>query len=307
MDGAAGRRYRALFDGAEESAFITDGRLMLLDANAAGARLLGHDRAELIGTDLSGYVPAEHIASVNTYIDRMLREASTGSCLPLRHKNGRLHLGEMMPICIGPDLYVHLVSDVIERRQSEACLERLGFLDPVTRLGNHNAFMQRLDRALLPMQTIGVVLLSITNFRDIVERHGFPAAEAVLKQVATRLTAKTIRREVLARLNNADFAVVVDGIGHLELVAPAVERLLAAAPARVWAEGADVEVELHAGIAISPDDGRDALELLRRAAVALFEAQRRGHDFLHYHGTFDRLRTARLSEALSGAGVRSAA
>lgn len=66
---------------------------MLLDANAAGASLFGYGRAEILGTVLSGYVPAEHIASVNTYIDRMRHEDLIGSCLSLRHKNGRLYFG----------------------------------------------------------------------------------------------------------------------------------------------------------------------------------------------------------------------
>ena len=150
---------------------------------------------------------------------------------------------------------------------------RLALTDPLTQLGNHRHFHDRLARELADSQAQGyplsLCLVDIDDFKRINDRFGHPAGDKVLAQLATNLR----QGGEAFRLGGDEFAILLPGRDE-EGARIAAESIIE----RIGA--ADIEpagpVTVSAGIATAPldDVGRD--ELVRRADSALYWAKEYG-------------------------------
>jgi diguanylate cyclase (GGDEF)-like protein len=174
-------------------------------------------------------------------------------------------------------VFVPLLSRVTRRIQAQ--IEKIhtqGFYDPITGLPNrahlHDRLTLGIARATEERRQLGVLLLDLDQFREINDTLGHEAGDAVLRQTAARLSALADRTSFLARPGGDEFAVVFEYVDRTESVALA-ERLRGALEEPLNASGVQVAVEASVGVALFPDDGRDADTLLRHAEVAMYAAK----------------------------------
>src|SRR5581483_6426411 len=119
-----------------------------------------------------------------------------------------------------------LLAIALYQRSTFAALKamRLALTDPLTGLGNHRHFHERLQRELALAEqehrTLTLCLVDIDDFKHINDTYGHPVGDRVLGQVAARL-----------RQGGDEFAVLLPGLDAREGVAVArsiVERVGAA-------------------------------------------------------------------------------
>ena len=88
---------------------------------------------------------------------------------------------------------------------------RLALTDPLTGLGNHRHFHERLQRRPRPGAERGtrlaLCLVDIDDFKRVNDRHGHPVGDRVLAQVATRLR----QGGEAFRLGGDEFALLLPG------------------------------------------------------------------------------------------------
>jgi len=150
---------------------------------------------------------------------------------------------------------------------------QLALTDPLTGLGNHRHFHERLQRELDTTQETGgslsLVLLDIDDFKRINDEHGHPVGDRVLSQVSSRLR----QGGEAFRLGGDEFALLLPG-GDEAFALAAAESILD----RIGAGGlGDVgPVTLSAGIACFPQHGRERDSLIRLADGALYWAKEHG-------------------------------
>jgi len=95
----------------------------------------------------------------------------------------------------------------------------------------------------------------------------------VLRAIARRLRAVVQPGDVVARLGGDEFAIVQAGLANPEDAAELAERVAEAVARPFLIEGREVVVGSSIGIALSPQDGVSAEELLRRADLAMYQAK----------------------------------
>jgi diguanylate cyclase (GGDEF)-like protein len=150
---------------------------------------------------------------------------------------------------------------------------RLALTDPLTGLGNHRHFHERLQRELTQaeqdMATLSLCLIDVDDFKRINDRYGHPVGDRVLGQVAARLR----QGGESFRLGGDEFAVLLPGLDESAAVSVArsiVERV----------GGAELEqigpVTVSAGVATFPVQGVGRDELIRLADSALYWAKEDG-------------------------------
>ncbi len=172
----------------------------------------------------------------------------------------------------GPPLAI-----AVYRRSIEPSLEagRLALIDQLTGLGNDRQFLERLerdlDRAELERGGLALCLLDVDDFKQVNDRYGHPAGDAVLAEVASHLR----RGGEAFRLGGDEFALLLPGSGEQEgraIAESVVERIAAAE----HAHGATVTAS--AGIAVFGfgDEGVERGALVRAADDALYRAKRAG-------------------------------
>jgi diguanylate cyclase (GGDEF)-like protein/putative nucleotidyltransferase with HDIG domain len=171
---------------------------------------------------------------------------------------------------VGPLLAIALYQRSTHRALSAM---RLALTDPLTGLGNHRHFHERLQRELRSAEEqrtpLTLCFLDVDNFKRINDRFGHPAGDRVLSQVSSRLR----QGGEAFRLGGDEFALLLVGLDEQKALAAGrsiVERIGAV-------EFDDIgEVTVSAGLAVFPVQGHGRDELIRLADSALYWAKEHG-------------------------------
>jgi diguanylate cyclase (GGDEF)-like protein len=150
---------------------------------------------------------------------------------------------------------------------------RLALTDPLTNLGNHRHFHERLQRELQAAeeksQPLSLCLVDIDDFKRINDRFGHPAGDGVLGQVGKRLR----QGGEAFRLGGDEFAVLLPGLNGQHAFAAAasiVDRIAALDLEHIGS------ITVSAGLATYPVQGVGRDELIRLADSALYWAKEHG-------------------------------
>ena len=150
---------------------------------------------------------------------------------------------------------------------------RLALTDPLTGLGNHRHFHERLQRELDAAQEHGgylsLVLLDIDDFKRINDQLGHPVGDRVLSRVSGRLR----QGGEAFRLGGDEFAVLLPDIDEASAVAAAESILERIGTGDLGEVGA---ITVSAGVATFPQHGRERDSLIRLADGALYWAKEHG-------------------------------
>jgi diguanylate cyclase (GGDEF)-like protein len=141
--------------------------------------------------------------------------------------------------------------------------------DPLTRLLNRRAFVDRLDgevaRATRYGRSFGLVLCDLDDFKELNDRYGHPAGDEALQRFARTLQAAVRKGDDAFRIGGDEFALVL---------AEAHEDDAREVVARIAAKTTGLRASF--GVASCPGHAGDAQVLFRLADEALYEAKRSG-------------------------------
>jgi diguanylate cyclase (GGDEF)-like protein len=153
--------------------------------------------------------------------------------------------------------------------------------DHLTGLHNRRHLAAELDAALLVAgargEPLAVVLLDIDHFKQINDRYGHAAGDAVLVHLAGTLSGAVRPDDLLARHGGEEFVLVMRGLDAADAVRRAddLRRLVRDRPA--VSDGHRIAVTFSAGVAAFTG-AESADDLLRLADQALYAAKRNGRD-----------------------------
>jgi diguanylate cyclase (GGDEF)-like protein/putative nucleotidyltransferase with HDIG domain len=194
---------------------------------------------------------------------------------------------------VGPLLAIQLYQRAIVRALRAM---RLALTDPLTGLGNHRHFHERLERELrhaherrLPLT---LCLIDVDDFKRINDRFGHPAGDRVLSRLATRLR----QSGEAFRLGGDEFALLLPGYDEnaaLTAATSVVERISALELDQLGF------VTVSAGVATSPAHAADRDELIRLADSALYWAKEYGKNRVRAYRP-DVIELAELKRLASG-------
>jgi two-component system cell cycle response regulator len=172
-----------------------------------------------------------------------------------------------------------LASIIVSRADS---YWRDSVFDRLTGLPNRRYIEGRLDQAMAAARRtrrpLALALADLDHFKQINDRHGHAAGDAVLRHAASTLSRSFRRSDVIARYGGEEFVILFPE----SQPASAVERLeqvraeVALHPFQV--SGAAVPITLSVGIATFPADGETPADLLTRADERLYAAKRAGRN-----------------------------
>jgi diguanylate cyclase (GGDEF)-like protein/putative nucleotidyltransferase with HDIG domain len=173
---------------------------------------------------------------------------------------------------------------------------RLALTDPLTGLGNHRNFHDRLERELryaherrLPLS---LCMVDIDDFKRINDRFGHPAGDRVLSQLAARLR----QTGEAFRLGGDEFALLLPGADESAALAAASSVVDRIAALNLEPTGA---VTVSVGIATSPQHAGERDELIGLADSALYWAKEYGKNRVRAYRP-DVIELAELKRLASG-------
>ena len=198
--------------------------------------------------------------------------------------------------------------DDSSRQRAVDALRRQALHDELTDLPNRNFAVERLrELTWLGAPAFALMSADLDRFQLINESLGHEVGDALLRAIARRLCRQLPPQATLTRLGEDQFLVLLEGAADRATVQAAVEQMLALLEMPFAVEGTELFVHMSVGLALFPQDGRDAASLLRAADSAMHRAKTRaGAAFVFFDKSMNGASRARL-EAEQGLGRAIAA
>lgn len=199
--------------------------------------------------------------------------------------------------------------DVGERKEHEERLRRMAQHDALTGLPNRSllyAFAERLVSAKRRVQDqTAFLFIDLDRFKQINDRFGHDAGDAVLKEVARRLATCMRSEDLVGRLGGDEFLAVLAPVRSEEVAAKIALHALDCLGQPYLIAGHELQVTPSIGISLFPQHGASVDELIKHADAAMYVAKQRGcNNVQFYQHAFDarseetRRIGARLHQAL---------
>jgi diguanylate cyclase (GGDEF)-like protein/PAS domain S-box-containing protein len=257
--------------------------------NRSARRMFGYSEEELIGrplrlliagthdTDrpdpawvgwslLAGKdIPPEPTETVGTRKD--------GSSFPIEVSISQMEIGERR-------VTIACIRDISGRRAFTEALEHRTLYDELTGLPNRTLFADRVEQAIAfairADEPRGVLIVDVDGFRKLNDMLGREQGDALLRGVGDRLRGLLRESDTVARVGDDEFAILPSGETDVEDAAAIAWKVRDAFALPFAIGGGEVQAQASVGIAFFPQHGRKSVDLLRRAELAVNEAQRTG-------------------------------
>ncbi len=268
------------------NALDKDGKCLFL--NAYQAAMFNREPNELVGRDMYGLVP-DKFGERERRRDAIVLESGE----PLPHYEERLSNDgvELIFHCNKNPLLnregetmgvLTTAVDITARKFAEEHRTHLALHDMLTGLPNRALLQERLGQAIEEAHsdagTAALLLLDLDRFKIINDTRGHQTGDVLLREVAERLNAFLQPDEIAARIGGDEFALVLRGMKDADEISRRCAGLLRDISKPYVINGVEQVVGASIGIALIPDDGDDADELLRLADLAMYDAKGRGRN-----------------------------
>jgi diguanylate cyclase (GGDEF)-like protein/PAS domain S-box-containing protein len=148
--------------------------------------------------------------------------------------------------------------------------------DPLTGLYNRARFYHFVEETLSQPHAAAVFMIDLDGFKDINDTMGGSVGDAVLREIAQRLSRMVPTHGLVARMGGDDFAIVVPGLELPSEATQLAQKLIDGIEQPMQMQGQSVRVIASCGMALSPLHTLEALELVSNADLALFKAKAQG-------------------------------
>jgi diguanylate cyclase (GGDEF)-like protein len=169
---------------------------------------------------------------------------------------------------------------VAERRRLEARLLRLADHDPLTDLFSRRRLLDELRLTLAQARRYGthgaLLFLDLDAFKSVNDTLGHRAGDRVLASLGRRLRARLRHSDIVARMGGDEFAVLLPHTDSVQGQALAAQLLDAIRSQPIDSGAEPVAISAAIGIALFPEHGTTADELLAHADRAMYQAKRMG-------------------------------
>jgi diguanylate cyclase (GGDEF)-like protein/PAS domain S-box-containing protein len=170
--------------------------------------------------------------------------------------------------------------EVGERKMAEQRAKHLADHDALTGLPNRRLLEDRLTQALAlsyrNRKQTAVMFVDLDRFKTINDSLGHAVGDVLLKEVAMRLVNQLRIGDTICRIGGDEFVVVLPEIKRASDAAQVAQKVIETLSQPIVVDERELTVTPSIGIAVFPDDGRDAETLIRNSDAAMYHAKEMG-------------------------------
>ena len=277
-----------VFANSIEGIVVTDDEGTILQVNPAFSNITGYSREEALGKNPRILKSDKHSPE---YYEEMWGQLTTNGQwageIWNRRKNGEAY-PEWLTISAVHDNngkitnYVSIFHDISELKRQQEALEHQAQHDALTGLPNRVLINDRLEMALYRMERregkVALLYFDLDNFKHINDAFGHTAGDNLLVEVAQRLSALLRTGDTMARLGGDEFLILLTEIEQIDTVSLVAHRLIDSMQTAFHHGEIEFFVTASVGITVAPDDGQDAVTLVKNADIAMYRAKALGRN-----------------------------
>ncbi|WP_170005838.1 diguanylate cyclase domain-containing protein [Marinobacter guineae] len=277
--------------------FSLDDRGRINFVNRRVEPLLGFEQQELLGKPFSLLIDEGDVAKVSSLLDK--HSLGDPATLEIRLRKRDQASSPFFELTVVPTrdqelwlpdneghLSIHaellaVARDITERKKKQALVEFQASHDALTGLPNRTLFLDRLALAISQAsrteQKLASLFIDLNDFKAVNDTFGHNMGDQLLKSVAVRLKGCLREGDTLARYGGDEFTVLLPGLESGKDADAVVVKLLESLkdPFRLNNGTLCLSVKASIGVALFPDEGLEADELLQRADEAMYAKKER--------------------------------
>ena len=202
----------------------------------------------------------------------------------------------------------HQLEDIDSRMAiNTAQLEKMAMFDALTGLPNRNMLTYQVEKQLAAAarsdDIVALMFLDLDDFKKVNDSHGHDVGDKLLKAAALRISAPIRDNDIASRFGGDEFVVLLSQIGTRDQVEVVAKKLLNAFSTPIDVDDKQFYITVSIGIAITRQSQSSAVDLLRHADIAMYEAkEQQGPSFRIYDSTMN-LKVMRKVELESEARI----
>ena len=185
-----------------------------------------------------------------------------------------------------------IITGLFLKRQEKynAAMLHQALHDELTGLPNRNLLYDRLQQAInlwhRAQKTVALLIMDLDRFKEINDALGHQSGDQILVQTAGRLREALRETDTVARLGGDEFALLLPA-GDAQQATHLATKVLKALEPPYQINGIAIDVKASVGIAVYPDHGHNADDLIRHADMAMYQAKQQGSGFMVYAAESD--------------------
>ena len=205
-----------------------------------------------------------------------------------------LHSRAWIVLCAGLVIcslvVAYILNSIRQYRRLEAAnntVFELARTDALTGVANRRAFVERLTESFGSVARgnapFAVQFIDLDGFKDINDTQGHSTGDALLVQVATRLTSIVRVNDLVARFGGDEFAVLQSDVSEPAAAGALAAKILKSLAAHYTIDGAELHITASVGIALHSICSDGPKVIMMQADLALYRAKDDGGDSFRFH------------------------
>lgn len=177
-------------------------------------------------------------------------------------------------------------SNITERVQAEKQMIRLAHYDELTGLPNRVALENHLEQAIQQARRgsghFALMFLDLDKFKPVNDNYGHQVGDELLRNVGKRLKHCIRSSDVVGRRGGDEFVVITGPLHGDDDAKPIADKIVAVLNDTFHIQGHNIQIGASVGVALYPDDGLAAEDLLKQADAAMYRVKTSGRNAVAY-------------------------
>jgi diguanylate cyclase (GGDEF)-like protein len=175
-----------------------------------------------------------------------------------------------------------VIRDISERKRAEETISFQALHDQLTHLPNRRLFKDRLELALAQAERrglmVGVMFIDLDRFKLVNDTYGHLQGDELLRSFAQRLRACVRAGDTVGRQGGDEFTVLLPDLMKAEDALSVAQKVLLELERPFRLGKTDFRATASVGIALYPDDGLTAEQLMQNADLSMYRVKSAGRN-----------------------------
>lgn len=282
-----------VFHSTTEAIMVTDAEYGIVSVNPAFCEMTSYRAEEVVGH--SAALLKDPALAVEKYLqvrDKFMAEGAWQGELSLSRRNGEV-FSAWIQVNVIRDItgkvgnIVALLRDISDIKAAQERILHLARFDALTNLPNRAYFKELVDESIAMAERhheyCGLLFVDLDHFKTVNDSLGHAVGDALLQDVAVRLSEARRAGDIVGRLGGDEFVMLLNGVEQTSDAANVAFRVLERLSRPFEVQGHELVVTPSVGVAIYPDDGTEYDVLIRNADAAMYFAKESGRNNFQFY------------------------
>jgi diguanylate cyclase (GGDEF)-like protein/PAS domain S-box-containing protein len=290
--------YKSLYENHLDGIITVDIKGKIIDINSAAIRITGIEAIYVLGQPISSLLHLHVEEQREKAREEFLIAAKHGQVNTMEtvivHREGHhVHLNLMnVPVTVDGEVkgtYI-IFRDITEEKRTKETIQHMAFHDELTGLPNRRLLKRTLEETIrhsVPgVSRFAVLVIDIDRFKMINDSLGHAYGDQFLQMVADRLNHAAVGLSVtIARMGGDEFTLICHGDPSQDTAVRVAQRIIDLIQIPFRLKDNDFYVSASIGIALYPEHGMDAEQLLKNADTAMYVVKRKGKNSFQFYSS----------------------